>query len=183
MSETQPQKETGKSSIELLEAILRQGQGTQTPETETRTKKKRTLKERWYEFLGNRKALYDLIMAEDLRRGMRRESDLAWKDANAYHAAIHGPRGKDRTKGYAEDGDMGHIVLGDMITEHHFPSPEKSLLRKAIPFIATAALTAAGVWFLAPSDDDKPIIQEPEPTQPDVPPNDVDTELGVRVGR
>ena len=123
-------------------------------------------------------------MVEDLRRGMRRESDLAWKDANAYHAAIHGPRGQDRTKGHAEEGDMGHIVLGDMITEHHFPSPpEKSLFRKALPYIATAALSAAGVWFLAPNDTDDPVIQEPGPTQPDIPPSDVDTELGVRVGK
>jgi len=77
-----------------------------------------------------------LIGWESIRRGLKAEDDLMQADAAAYHDTLHAGRGDKGDQG----GEMGHIVLGDMISNY----PEKKmggLVKAAIG----AGLLGAGV--------------------------------------
>ena len=77
-----------------------------------------------------------LIGWESIRRGLKAEDDLMQADAAAYHDALHAGRSDKGDQG----GDMGHIVLGDMVTNY----PEKKtggIVRAAIG----AGLLSTGV--------------------------------------
>lgn len=127
---------------------------------------------------------------ESIRRGLANEDALAKRDAEAYHQVLHGDRAG--TPSGAEDDEMGHMVLGDMVEHHHHPAPQPdskpSLVQRLAPLALTAGLGLAGGSILAPlaldqlRDDPLPVtVTTPAEPQPVSPPEDVDTNLGIEL--
>jgi hypothetical protein len=111
---------------------------------------------------------------------MAAEDELARLDGLAYHQVLHGDR--PEVKNHPEAEEMGDLVLGDNRTEHHHhhhpPQQPQSVAGKLAPFLTTAAIAAgggAGFFHLLSADG---VDQAATP-----PPDDVDTEFGIELGR
>jgi len=81
-------------------------------------------------------------------------------DATAYHETLHADRGDKGNQG----GDMGHIVLGDMVT--NYPEKKMSGIVKAAigaGLLGTGVGTGVGVPMLldALQEDHRPPIVAP----------------------
>ena len=119
MSDSQPQPGTGTTS----------------------TGSSQNLKEKLTTILG-------VIGIESIRRGMKAEDDHAQQDALAYHILLHDKQSRLDPADDKDDG-MGHIVLGDMKTEHVYPQSKGlgTLAKLAIGagLIGTGAGVGAGI--------------------------------------
>ena len=82
---------------------------------------------------------------ESLRRSMKNEDEILKRTQQAYHEALHGSRGE-----IEEADDMGHFVLGDMITNHESKKKNNSGLLKA-GLLTAAVASSGGLGFAIPS--------------------------------
>jgi hypothetical protein len=81
-----------------------------------------------------------ILGLESIRRGLKTEDDIARRDGLAYHNLLHGGQSSPPS----EDDEMGHIVLGDMVTNVLPPTPSKGMGALAKVAIA-AGLLGTGV--------------------------------------
>ena len=112
---------------------------------------------------------------ESIRRGMKAEDEDADRDSAANHEVIYGghaflPHDPDKDED-DENHPMGHMVLGDMKTEHHYHSAAKKkvsrLAKVAIaagllsPIVGVAVGLATPLIIDALRPEEKPPIVEP----------------------
>lgn len=111
----------------------------QLQETGTLSKESSAKSKRSREKFSN---LASMIGWKSIRRTMKREDDLANRDARAYHELLHGDRGGDSSGKSKGDEEMGHMVLGDMITHNHFP--EKKGIGPLVKLAIGSVLVGSG---------------------------------------
>ena len=103
-------------------------------------------------------SLGSLIGWESIRRGLKAEDEMMQADAEAYHGKLHA----DRVDSGNQGGDVGHIVLGDMVP--NYPEKKMSGLVKAAigaGLLGTGVGTGVGVPMLLDSlekDQPPPIV-------------------------
>lgn len=150
--------------LDLSPAIGLDSTGSQTRQSEP-------LSNRWATALGKLHLTGQMLGIESIRRSLKREDDLADLDARANHAVLHGSRTSET--GTPQGDDMGHLVLGDMRTEHHYhqpPDPPKNGIGTVGKLALAAALMTTGVGVGAAIPlaidalSDRPVPQvQPEP--------------------
>jgi hypothetical protein len=156
--------------------------------TELSSKSKPPLKDRWATSLGKMHVLGRVIGMESIRRGLAFEDDLARRDAEAYHKALHG----ERAGTPSEMETMGDIILGDRVEPHYHvtpPPPASSGFGKALigaGLLATGIGAPLGAYFVAdalrgqanPPAVVRPIEPEAQTERPEEQPPIVITEPG-----
>jgi hypothetical protein len=116
-------------------------QVTGTTSTDSPEISNESLKARWQTVMGKMNVMPAMMGWESVRRTMKMEDELVQRDALAHHELLHGDRGSGSLK---DNDEMGHMILGDMKTEHHYHGTSK----KAGEGLGTLAKLAVGAGLI-----------------------------------